>query len=637
MNKWNIKITICIVIFTFMANVAFSQEVIPLPKQTRPVSEVKISLDIKGMDILDVLKIISMKSGLNIVAGRNVTGRVTIFLKDVDVWDALELILAANSLAYEKRGNIINVMTDRDYELLYGERFHSKKQLKIIKLKHASAVDASKALSQIKTDLGRVVADEASNTIMIDDVPSRIAEMEQILSQIDILTQTKVFTLKYSKAEDILSKVTEMLTKNLGDASIDERTNKIVVKDTPVKLEEIASVLKEIDQKDLQVLIEAKILEVNLSDRFQMGIDWDYFVTKYVSFRRELSLDLSKSGVLKVGTMTGGTTAGAEDEYSAFLELLSTIGDVNTLSAPKITAVNNQESKILIGTREPYATKSVVSSDEATTTAEEVTFVDVGVKLYVTPTINEEGFVTMKIRPEVSSTGTPYTTAEGNQIPVVSTTEAETTVLVKDGNSIIIAGLIKDKQDKTTKRIPFLSNIPVLGKMFQSIDDTKTKKEVVILLTPHVITGDKSLTGIPLTEKEASINGGIRSLVRSKDKKKPSKKTPAQAPVKGGREALLESTLAKLQQPDYCTSVRKKIFHTLRKNYSDSTTKGEVLLSFVIEPDGNLKEKPVIIKEDNTLAGDLALQCIEESAPFFAFSEQIDQSEQKIKLLISFE
>ena len=273
MNKWNIKITICIVIFTFMANVAFSQEVIPLPKQTRPVSEVKISLDIKGMDILDVLKIISMKSGLNIVAGRNVTGRVTIFLKDVDVWDALELILAANSLAYEKRGNIINVMTDRDYELLYGERFHSKKQLKIIKLKHASAVDASKALSQIKTDLGRVVADEASNTIMIDDVPSRIAEMEQILSQIDILTQTKVFTLKYSKAEDILSKVTEMLTKNLGDASIDERTNKIVVKDTPVKLEEIASVLKEIDQKDLQVLIEAKILEVNLSDRFQMGID----------------------------------------------------------------------------------------------------------------------------------------------------------------------------------------------------------------------------------------------------------------------------------------------------------------------------------------------------------------------------
>jgi len=633
---------------------------------TRPsgLSGEKISLDIKGMDILDVLKIISMKSGLNIVAGRNVSGRVTIFLKEVDMWDALEIILAANSLAYERKGNILNIMTERDYELLYGEKFYNKKKLKVVKLHYAKAADASKALSQIKTSLGKIVADEGSNTLVIEEIPSRMLTMEQVLKQIDVPVESRVFTLQYSSAEDILPKITEMLTKNLGEARIEERTNKIAVKDTPKRLKEIAEIIAEFDQRDAQVLIEAKILEIDLSDRFQMGVDWEYLFSRAhgLSLSQELSLDIAKNAKLRAGGAWSGIAPTATGDYSALIEVLKTIGDVNTLSAPKITAINNQESKILIGTREPYATKSVVSSEEATTTAEQVTFVDVGIKLYVTPTINADGFVTMKIRPEVSSAGTSYTTSEGNEIPIVSTTEAETTVMIKDSNSILIAGLIKDKQDKTVKRIPLLSSMPIIGGLFRSIDDTKTKKEVVIILTPHIITGEKTMTDAPANKRETDEKGillhkkmldalMLNDAVKEEEPKEKAieiKKAPEAKKEEAKEKAVeikvspeakskaLSDALKQIGYPgEYYNTVRAKILGIVRKNYKQASGKGDVLLSFVVAPNGRLKKEPRIIREDSKLVGDFALKCVKDAVPFAVFPEGISHSEQEISILIS--
>jgi len=142
-----------------------------------PVDPNRISLDLKGVDIIDVLKMLSSRSGLNIVAGRNVRGRVTLFLKDVDVWDAFEIILAANNLAYEKRADIINVMTERDYEQLYGEKYYNKKDLRVFRLEYAKAVDVSKALNQAKSKIGKIITDEPSNTLIVIDSPKSIAEM----------------------------------------------------------------------------------------------------------------------------------------------------------------------------------------------------------------------------------------------------------------------------------------------------------------------------------------------------------------------------------------------------------------------------------------------------------------------------
>lgn len=448
----------------------------------------KISLAIKGMDILDVLKMLAQQTGLNIVVGKNVTGRVTMFLKDVEPWDALEIVLLANNLAYEKKNNLVNVMTDRDYEMLYGEKFQDKKQLLSLRLKFAKAQDVSKALIQIKTNIGKIVVDEGTNTLILMDVPERIKQMQEIVGGMDRQTLSETFALSYAKVEKIQPVLQETITKGVGSIKADTQTNKIIVTDYPEKILEISHIIKAFDEKIPQVLIESKIVEVTLSDEFKMGIDWEYWLKKNVDLKGMFSQSLSTGGRVTVGTMTVVDELG---EYRAVVEALRTIGTTNTLSTPRITVVNNQEAKILVGTKQPYVTRTTVTGEGGTVTiAEAITFVDVGIKLYVTPTINKDGFITMKIRPEVSSTGTPHTTAQGEQIPVVSTTEAETTVTVKDGATILIAGLMKDKKEKTVNKIPILGDIPLLGIFFKKTQETITKTELVIFLTPHLFSGE---------------------------------------------------------------------------------------------------------------------------------------------------
>ena len=204
-----------------------------------------------------------------------------------------------------------------------------------------------------------------------------------------------------------------------------------------------------------------------------------------------ISSAISTFGQLTVGTL-------AENDYTATIKILKTIGETKLLSSPRIAAVNNEEASILIGTREAYITDTVTQGQSTTTTAESVTFLDVGVQLNVTPVINEDGFVTMKIRPEVSAIDRYLTTYYStgtvrSEIPIVSTTTAETTVMVKDGYTIIIGGLIKDETVRTTKKIPILGDIPFLGMAFRQIDEDKEKTEIVVFLTPHIITGDKDM------------------------------------------------------------------------------------------------------------------------------------------------
>ena len=176
----------------------------------------RISLDIKGMDIVDVLKMLAQRAGMNIVVGKNATGKVTLFLKNVDVRDVFEIILLANDLAYDKKDEIINVMTQKDYELIYGERFEDKKQAKIIQLRYAKAADLAKSLAQLKSSIGKVVVDEGSNTIALIDAPYKIKDMENFIKSVDTPIRTRVFALKYGQADKLQPKLQEAVTKNVG-------------------------------------------------------------------------------------------------------------------------------------------------------------------------------------------------------------------------------------------------------------------------------------------------------------------------------------------------------------------------------------------------------------------------------------
>ncbi|NQU18554.1 hypothetical protein HQ550_00175 [bacterium] len=455
----------------------------------------KISLDIKGMDIVDVLKLLANRGNLNIITGKNVTGRVSMFLKDVDVWDAFEIIIAANGLAYERKGDIIKVMNARDYELAYGEKYGDRKILSIKKLKYTDAKNISIALNQIKSPLGKVVVDESSNTLIILDVPERVAEMEKIIMETDVYfeLETKVFELNYAESDKLKEQLQGVLTKDVGILKVDERTNKIIVTDYPSKIVQIGQIVEAFDEKTMQVLIEAKIIKVTLTDTYRMGIDWKFIASKQLNLTAfNISRSLNTSGAQVVG---GSQVPTSTEDFRVIMDMLKIFGDVKTLSTPRITATNGQEAKILVGSKEVYVSNTVVQGDTTQTIAENVNFVDVGVKLYVTPIISKDGFILMKIRPEVSSANREFTKQDGTVIPIVETTEAESSVLVKDGVTIVMGGLMKNERTYNKYKLPLLGEIPFLGAFFRRTEDTITKTELVIFLTPHIISGSESMLG----------------------------------------------------------------------------------------------------------------------------------------------
>ncbi len=448
------------------------------------------ALELKGMDILDVLKLISQKSGLNIVASNDVRGKITIYLKDVSVWDALKIILETNNLAYEKIGNLIKVIPEKDYEMIYGKRFSDKTQVRIIPLTYSNASELTILLENMRSSIGKIIFDEKSNTIVLIDGPSNLNNMEDFIKATDKPVSTKIFSLNYAKAEDLEKEIKGLLTERTGTVNINSRTNKIVISDTPVKLERIEEVISAFDERHKEVLIQAKIIQVILSDQFEMGVDLQYLATNAGSHSLGADFDFSVlSATDKYGQISVGTLA--SDDYEGFIEILNTIGTTNTLSSPHITALNNEEAKIMVGTTQPYVTTTTTTpASGPSTTAEAISFIDVGVKLFVTPTIGTDDFVTMRIRPEISAINTYLTTSENNEIPIVDTTESETTVMVKDGTTIIIAGLIKDENIETIKKVPILGDIPLLNLIFRSKDDLVRKTETIVFLTPHIISGE---------------------------------------------------------------------------------------------------------------------------------------------------
>jgi type II secretory pathway component GspD/PulD (secretin) len=179
------------------------------------------------------------------------------------------------------------------------------------------------------------------------------------------------------------------------------------------------------------------------------------------------------------------------DDITSTIKALQDFGDTEILSTPHIAVMNNEEARILVGRREAYVTSTTTQAQTTATTAESVQFVDVGVKLYVTPTISENGFVTLKIRPEVSTKVDTLTTPSKNIIPIVETSEAETRVMVKDGKTIVIGGLMKEETTLTKQKVPLLGDIPILKVLFSNRSDRIKKTELVILLTPHIITGEE--------------------------------------------------------------------------------------------------------------------------------------------------
>ena len=571
----------------------------PAALESQATISQRITLDLKGVDILDVLKLFSQKSGLNFVAGHNVSARVTIFVNDVDVWDAFELIISANDLAYERRGNIVTVMTARDYEQIYGEQFQARTQTAVVPLKYAKAVQAGTVLNQLKSTVGRVVIDEATNTIILTDVPAKLEEMRRLLEQLDRPTKTKVYNLNYADAEKLKDKLKDFLSP-VGTITFDARTNKTIVSDVADVLQKSDQMVRAFDAPEGQVLIEAKILKVELTDQMDLGIDW----------QRVLSgIDTTARGNFRVlSDIVGGTATGTavkllsapSGKTQVIIEALKQLTNTETLSNPRIMVSNNQEAKILVGTKEAIVTTTTtVPATGATVAAPEIQFVDVGTKLYVTPNVKSDGYVQLKIRPEVSTS--TVETFQDNRIPIVTSTEAETNVLVKSGVTVIIGGLIETKDSRTKKQVPVLGDLPFIGAAFRGTTDLKEKTELVVFLTPQIILPDGTPVSVP--------------------------------PQAGGPDALLEEPVP----PAYRQAVRERLQQYLAEQFrAAELPSGSAVVSFVLSRDGRLATEGYVDSPQGEPFVQAATEALQQAEPFPPFPSGSQADEVRFRLAVEY-
>lgn len=625
MRERNIKIIILSAFFVILIGVLNIFSFSACAQQITKNSAEKISFDIKGMDVVDVLKIISERSGMNIVVGKNVSGRVTLFLKNVDTLDALEIILASNELAYEKEGAIINVMTEKDYESKHGEKFKDKKEAKIIPIKFSKAADLARSLNQIKTNIGKVIVEEGTNSLVLIDSAETMKKMAEFISKTDLPVQTEVFSLNYAKVDKLSPKIQEAVTKGVGQVKIDERTNKIIVTDYPEKLAEISKIISAFDDKTPQVLIDAQIIQLTPSDQFQMGVNWDYWIKKYFEFRSSLPINLSNAMIIGTHDTSSSGAPTQAGKYQAVVDMLRTIGDTKILSSPRVMALNNQEAKILVGTKDAYITSNISQGGTGTTvTAQSVNFVDTGIQLGVLPVVSGDGFVTMKIRPQISDAEFQDLLSNGQKttVPIVTTSEAETTVTVKDGVTIIIGGLTKDNRTKTVKKIPVLGDIPGLGFLFRSTDDKLTKTDLVILLTPHIITGETPFTDFsqmpPIEGAVSRMEGGQISV------RKFSGSTQEQA---------LNSLETVNSMESYNEHISKKIFNQAKLDSLAGKT-GEVKLSFFLSQEGRLINDPEALNFTDPSLVPIALSAVKNASPFPSFPEGVKEIKKRFFITI---
>jgi MSHA biogenesis protein MshL len=621
-----------------------------------------ISLDLKGMDIRDVLKILSQKSGLNIVADNDIKGSVTVYIKDVSVMSALDIITSINNLAYEQEAGLIRVMRNIEYEKTYGSRFKDKMKTEVIKLNYANASEVTKVVGEMKTAKGKVVSDDASNTVVLIDMPQSIEKMRSVISGMDAPMATEVFSLDYARAEQIKDKLEQMITKGAGSIRFDERTNKVVIKDTLHKIGEIKKVIEAFDEKTREVVIDASIIQVTLLDKYSYGIDWlDIAKLGNVKFTADTNLSSGLSNVTP-NTLTIATVGG---KYTEVISMLKTFGKTNVLSRPRITVADRQEAKILVGAKEVYVTSNITTTSGGTyNTSDNIQFVDVGVRLSVTPQINKLGFVTLKIKPEVSSADATKTVTLKNPdlstravVPYVTTSEAETTVLVKDNTTIIIGGLMKDTLVSNRQKVPLLGDIPLVGKLFSTKGESKEKTELVVFLTPHIIEGDstaeetkkymadwdKKLVEMNIGEPEETEMDMSRLM--------PEKKAPARVKagqVQGKQKPVVKNKQPKKQKPsdssitktpyeEYYLAIRQEINDLAKMDKDISGIKGEVQLALELDRDGFLVRSPVVLNNPDLRLVRSAVRSVKKALPFQRFPKGLDNDHAEFNVVIRYE
>jgi len=442
----------------------------PLP----PVDPGNITVNFKGADIKTVLTYISEVAGVDIVPAPDVKGVIDLKLNNKPWKTALDIILRNYGFAYEREGDIIRVVT----------------------------VDK--------------------------------------LKQEELATQA--FNLNYGKSKEIVNSIKDIVTER-GKVMYDERTNTVLVTDIPTNIYKVGQIIERLDKRTQQVLIEARIIETVLDDSEKLGIDWNVKVSAsgakipttfpfknfttgnawvpQVQTDNPTSTETTSGGGLSSTTAsefpsdasgvfafpyasTSDFTYGSLDfsEFTAVLEMISSRSNTDIVSNPRIATLNNMEALINIGQTlnlPRYERNSSTGKMEITGYESK----DLGIILKVTPHINENNEIVVDLAPQISYL-IRYDTLDatsGVVAPVFSARQAKTQVMVKDGDTIFIGGLIKENDVDTKTKIPILGDligdVPYLGLLVSQKSKTKQKTELIFFITVHLMTIDGDVKDVP--------------------------------------------------------------------------------------------------------------------------------------------
>ncbi|MDD5560667.1 MAG: hypothetical protein PHT50_00845 [Candidatus Omnitrophica bacterium] len=490
-----------------------------------------VTLDFKEADISNVLKIISYKSGVNIVTTPDVAGNVSVRLSDVPWEIALDVILKTYGFGSQKQGNVILVTKVENVARIAAEE---PLQTEIVTLKFLDAQDAQKIIIPLLSPRGKISVlytrgqkgwQFGTFKIGRDSAGSSAASVK------DGANSIRTEAVSYEKDE----KGETVMKKAEFDPSV--KSKMLVITDTASSLDKIRNViLPKIDIKPKQVLIETRIIEVNRNKLRDLGVDWGLGGAGSAT---DTAITMQGSGTAiggHAGTIKTAATAttaaktvtpsifnpattgilgyepynaGAEfvfqkltgTQFEVVIHALEDDVNTNTLSAPSILTLDNQEASMLVGYHTPILQSTVTAGDNSGTgTGATITqtldyYQEIGIRLNVVPQISEEGYINMIIHPSVTSSNSSVTatsTASGEttetEYPVIDVREAQTQVLLKDQETIVIGGLLKDVKSKEFIGIPFLKDLPWgLGKLFGRETTSTQKIDLLIFIKARII------------------------------------------------------------------------------------------------------------------------------------------------------
>ncbi|MBN2373008.1 hypothetical protein JXL19_04385 [bacterium] len=465
----------------------------------------KCSMKLVGAEVSDVLRTFANQYKLNLVVGADVSGKIDLTLKDVDIKDAFLTILRSAKLAYIKEGKIYRIMPlEKLAEENRLEESSLDMEIKIFSPQYASAPRLAKSMQNLlsKRDGTFIDADERTNSIVVKDIPQKLYEMERLFRLLDVeqvtdvrSIDTEIIELKFIDIKEMGKNVGSMIS-NAGRVDINEKTHSLIISDISENLVQIKNLINKLDKPSRQVYIKAKIVEVTKNFSRDIGIQWGgHYTDGPPSGKTFPKVTLTGMGDIQNFAVNLPTTLNPayggiglslghinnKAQLDVQLKALEDKGEAHVSSSPEIVTLDNTKAVIETGTRVPYRTLDLGAG---TAEAATVKYFDAFTRLEVIPHITSDNRIKMKI---IADKDWADITKGVDGNPLIFRKGAETELIVKDGETTVIGGLSISESKESRKKVPWFADIPLIGALFKNSFKSKNYDEVLIFITPHII------------------------------------------------------------------------------------------------------------------------------------------------------